>query len=244
MPALNTSALVLRHADYGDYDRMVTLFTPEHGRIDAVARGCRRPKSPLINAVEPFTCGDFQLYARRERYSIDLCQIKENFYDLRSDYDRLIHGVYWLKLLDTALMPEEGAPQLFMTTLKALAHLSYSDIRPELLTMAFELHLVTQLGFAPRMDTCMCCGRPIDADARFDIHLGGTVCLKCSSAAPRISNGARRILMKTPRTRYEQVALLVDRPEWPEAARMFRSYVNLRFHQERFAPELYIETNT
>ena len=37
MPALNTSALVLRHADYADYDRMVTLFSPEYGRIDAVA---------------------------------------------------------------------------------------------------------------------------------------------------------------------------------------------------------------
>ena len=54
MPLLTTAALVLRRADYGDYDRMVTLLTPAHGRLDAVARGCRRPKSPLTNAAEPF----------------------------------------------------------------------------------------------------------------------------------------------------------------------------------------------
>ena len=50
VPAISDAAdakLVLRHADYADYDRMVTLFSPEYGRIDAVARGCRRPKSPL-----------------------------------------------------------------------------------------------------------------------------------------------------------------------------------------------------
>lgn len=238
MSALNTAALVLRHADYGDYDRMVTLFTPDHGRIDAIARGCRRPKSSLVNAVEPFVSGDFQLFTRKERYSIDQCQIRESFYDLRTDYDRLTHGVYWLKLLDAALMPEAAAPSLFLTTLKALAHLSYSDLPPELLTMAFEMHLMTQLGFAPCMNACMHCGRPIDGDARFDIHLGGTVCSSCASAAPKVSNGARRIIMKLPRTRYEQVSLVPDRPEWPEAARLFRSYVSLRLHQERFAPKL------
>ena len=63
MATLNTSALVIRRADYSDYDRMVTLFTPEYGRIDAIARGCRRPKSPLVNAVEPFTSGEYQLFS-------------------------------------------------------------------------------------------------------------------------------------------------------------------------------------
>ena len=52
MPVISVKALVLRRADYSDYDRMVTLFSPERGRIDAIARGCRKTKSPLVNAVE------------------------------------------------------------------------------------------------------------------------------------------------------------------------------------------------
>ena len=126
-----------------------------------------------------------------------------------------------------------------MITLRALAHLNYSDIPPELLTAAYEMHLLTQLGFAPGMDRCMQCGRPVDGDARFDARLAGVVCLHCASNAPRISNGARRIIMKTPRTQYDKVALLEDRPEWPEAARLFRAYVDRRIHQERFAPKLW-----
>lgn len=238
MPTINTSALVIRRADYSECDRMVTLFSPELGRIDAIARGCRRPKSPLVNAVEPFTSGEYQFYVRRDRYSLELCQISESFYDLRSDYDRLRHGVYWLKLLDAVILPETPAPDLFIMTLRALAHLNYGDMPPEMITMAFEMHFMALNGLAPCMNICMHCGRAVDGDARFDAHLGGTVCLHCPSAAPKVSNGARRILMKLPRTTFDKFALLDGHPNWPEAAHLFRGYVNQRMHLDKFAPPL------
>ena len=238
MPAISTPALVIRRSDYSDYDRMVTLFSPVHGRIDAVARGCRRPKSPLLNCCEPFVSGEFQLYQRGERFAIDQCQISESFYELRTDYDRLQHGVYWLKLLDASVMPDVPMNDLFLITLRALAHLNYSGLPPELLTMAFEMHLMAQLGYVPRVDTCQRCGRPIDGDARFDADRGGCVCLSCPSSAPAITHGARRILLKLPRTRYDQVKLLDGHPDWPEAARLFRTYVDYRIQAQRFAPPL------
>lgn len=238
MSALNTPALVIRRADYSDYDRMVTLFSPEHGRIDAIARGCRKQKSALHNACEPFVSGEFQLYQRGERFAIEQCQITESFFDLRMDYDRLQHGAYWLHLLEAAVMPDVPMPDLFLITLRALAHLNYSGIQPELLTMAFEMHFMAQLGYAPRMDVCLKCGRSVDGDARFDVDRGGCVCLSCPSSAPRITNGARRILMKLPRTKYDQVQLLVDHPDWREAARIFRGYIDDRIQMRRFAPPL------
>ena len=151
MPAVVTPALVIRRSDYSDYDRMVTLFSPERGRIDAIARGCRRPKSPLVNAVEPFTSGEYQLYERKDRFSLEQCQISENFTGLREDYDKLRHGVYWLKLLDTAILPETPMPDLFMTTLRALAHLSYGELPLALTTMAYEMHFMALNGLAPQM---------------------------------------------------------------------------------------------
>ena len=238
MAAVSTPALVLRRADYSDYDRMVTLFSPQLGRVDAIARGCRRPKSPLLNACEPFTSGEFQLYQRGERFTLEQCQISESFFELRMDYDRLTHGVYWLKLLEATVMPDVPMEDLFLISLRALAHLNYSQLAPELLTMAFEMHLMAQLGYAPRVDTCMRCGRAIDGDARFDADRGGCVCLNCPSSAPRITHGARRIMLKLPRTRYDQVRLLDGHPDWPEAARLFRRYVETRVSTGNFAPPL------
>lgn len=247
MPSFTTPAIVIRRADYGDYDRMITLFSPELGRVEAIARGCRRPKSQLTNAVEPFTSGEFQLYSHRERNSLEQCQISDSYYDLRSDYDRLRHGVYWLKLLDAAILPDTPAPDLFIVTLRALAHLNYGELPPELVTFAFECHFMRLMGLSPRMDACVRCGRPLDGDAWFDADLGGAVCASCQAAphglaigsVPRVSNGARRILMKTPRTQFDKFQLLIERPEWPEAARLMRSHVNLRMHMEKFAPPLY-----
>lgn len=243
MAGLNTPALVLRHADYGDYDRMVTLFTPEYGRIEAIARGCRRPKSALVNAVEPFVSGEFQLFFRKERYSIDQCQIHESFYELRTDYDRLLHGVYWLKLLDAVVMPESPADTLFMMTLRALAHLNYSNLPPEMLTMAFEMHLMANLGFAPMANACVHCGCSLDSHCGFDPHAGGTVCSRCDPYAPFLSNEARRVLYKLPRTKFDSVAHLEGYAAWPEAAKAYRKYMEVRLPNiARLAPPLYVDT--
>lgn len=238
MSLISTSALVLRRADYSDYDRMVTLFSPTLGRVDCIARGCRKAKSPLLNACEPFVSGEFTLFQRGERFTMEQCQISESFYELRTDYDRLTHGAYWLRLLDDCVMADVPMEELFLITLRALAHLNYSDLPPELLTMAFEMHLMAQLGYAPRVDVCQKCGRPIDGDARFDADRGGCICLRCPSCAPCISHGARRIFLKLPRTRYDQVKLLPEHPNWKEAARLFRTYVDRRLMAQKYAPPL------
>ena len=107
-----TGALVIRHADYGDSNRMVTLITPKYGKIEAVARGCRRLKSPIVNAAELFTSGEYTLFERNGRYSIEQCQISESFFALRQDYDRLVHGVYWLRLLDALVQPDLPAEMI------------------------------------------------------------------------------------------------------------------------------------
>ena len=239
MAGLVTDGLVIRRADYGDYDRMITLFTPEHGRIDAIVRGCKRPKSPLMNAAEPFCAGEYQLYHSRERYSVSQCQITDSFYDIREDYEKLTHGVYWLNLLDAAALPDMPAPTLFMIALRALAFLNYSELPPPLLTMAFEMHYMAQQGLRPMMHQCVICGRPVDGDARFDMERGGAVCLSCHSDAPKISHGARRIVMKLPGTKFDQVRLLDGNESWPEAARLFRRYVRLKIDRHgRSEPEL------
>ena len=234
-----TDALVIRHADYGDYDRMLTLVTPKHGRIEAVARGCRRLKSPLVNAAEIFTSGEYTLFEKNGRYSIELCQIKESFFPLRSDYDRLVHGVYWMRLLDALVLPDMPSGEIFMLTLKALAYLSYSELDPALVTFAYEAHLMSIEGMLPRVDSCVRCSKPLDDAARFDTIRGGAVCVSCSDSAPFISYGARRILYRLPQTKFEAFEKLVEHPDRHEAAKHLRGYITKRITiPEKFCPPL------
>ena len=234
-----TGGIVLRHADYGDYDRMVTLLTPRYGRLDAVARGCRRMKSPIVNSTELFTSGEYTLFEKNGRYSIEQCQITDSFFELRSDYDRLVHGVYWLKLLEALIPQDVPADEVFHMTLRALAHLNYSKLDAAMLTLAFEMHLMASEGYPPHVDSCVVCGRPLDDAANFDALRGGAVCPACGPKAPGISYGARRILYRLPATPYDAVEKLEGHPDWPEAARLFRTYMKQRVSiQEKFYPPL------
>ena len=189
MNSFSASALVLRRAEWRDYDRMVTLFTPEYGRMDAVARGCRRPRSPLINASEPFTCGEYQILRVGDRNTISQCRITEDFFALREDYDRLTHGAYWLRLLEEVVVEGEPYEALFHMTLRALTYLTHSNLPPALLTAMFEMQLWRMTGFSPNMEDCVVCRAPASRTAlRFDARRGGCVCAVCAPGARLLFN--------------------------------------------------------
>lgn len=238
--SLTTPAIVIRRADWRDYDRMVTLFTPMYGRIDAVARGCRRPKSQLMNAAEPFSAGEYQLIRTKDRYTIVQCRISDSYYELRMDYDRLTHGVYWLKLLEEVVVQDEPNAELFDMTLKALAYLTHSEIVPSLLTAMFEMQLWRITGFSPRMNACVKCAVTSEqTQLRFDAQRGGCVCAFCAPGARTLSEGARRILLKAPKTPYRAVEKLTDHPDWPEAAARIREFTFARLgHEVKAAPRV------
>ena len=223
-------ALVLRRAEYGESDRMVTLFTKERGRIDAIARGCRRPRSPLMNCAEPFTCGEYRIFELKGRASITQCAITDSFYGLRSDYDRLKEGAGWLKLLELIATPEEPAPDIFDLSLIALAYLENSILSPKLLGAMFKMRLMLLAGFYPSVSACAVCGKSLEnVPTAFSPSKGGCVCQGCAPGARRISEGARRVLLKAPRRPFNAVEKLSESPDWPEAAARLEEFLAYSF---------------
>jgi len=232
---ITTSALVLRRSDYRDYDRMVTLLSPAMGRVDAVVRGCRKTRSPLLGAAERFCAGEFTLQESKGRYTVTACQVQESNYPIREDPDKLVHGAYYLHLILQAALPGEPQEDLFLLSLKALAFLSYSALPPELTTAAFELHYLGLTGQAPQMDRCAACAREVSGPSFFSERLGGAVCPSCAHGAHEalypLSEGARRILLKVPKTRFDVIDKLLGHPDWPEAAAHARRFISERMEQ-------------
>ena len=108
------TAIVLRYVNYRDNDRMVTLLSPSRGRIDAVIRNCRKPKSHNLNAGELFALGDYMLIETGGRMTVTSVHLIETFYPLRTDYDRLTCGIYLLNLAEAVIEPEQEQRELFM----------------------------------------------------------------------------------------------------------------------------------
>ena len=79
------TGMVLSTAPIGEYDRRVVILTKEQGKLAAFAKGSRRPNSPLVGAVNPFTFGEFTMYEGRSSHTIQSVNVLNYFAELRED---------------------------------------------------------------------------------------------------------------------------------------------------------------
>ena len=105
MPSITTQGIVLRYANYRDHDRMLTILSPNYGRLDVLSRGCRRPKSALMPASELFVHGEFVLYQQNDHATLSSCTLTDTFYPLRLDPYRLTCASYLTALCAAAVQP-------------------------------------------------------------------------------------------------------------------------------------------
>ena len=196
------TAIVLRYANYRDNDRMLTLLSPTRGRIEALARGCRRPRSPLLNASELFALGDYELYDRNGRATVTSAQLIETFYPLRADFDRLACGTYLLNLAEISAQPGEIAQELFMLLLHTLSRLTFSDQEWKPLLAGFLLHYAAIEGYKPRLQHCVRCEKRLEDSEQtyFDLQEGGLTCHAChmpgqTAVAAEQARWMRRMLL-------------------------------------------------
>lgn len=182
MPSMTTQGIVLRHADYREHDRMLTLLTPAHGRIDALCRGCKRPQSPLLSASEWFALGEYVLYTGKGRMTVTSCSLTEGFYPLRTHYECLQYATYLLSVAEAAAQPGEEAAQLFTLLARSLTRLAYSNRDARAVVAAFLAHFAAISGYRPRLSHCVLCGRAVADEEirRFNIAAGGLVCPACA----------------------------------------------------------------
>lgn len=181
MPSIVTQGIVLRYADYRDHDRMLTLLSPQYGRVEALCRGCKRPQSPLLACSEYFSFGEYVLYTGKGRMTVTSCNLTESFYPLRQDYDKLKYAAYLLSIAEAAAQPGERAVELFTLLARSLSRLCYTQRPAQAVIAAFLLHFAAISGYRPRLSHCVKCGmRMEDPDIRLmDIEEGGLICDKC-----------------------------------------------------------------
>lgn len=232
MPALTTQGIVLRHADYREHDRMLTLLSPSLGRVEALCRGCKRPQSPLLAASEWFALGEYVLYAGKGRMTVTSCQLSESFYPLRTDYDKLKYATYLLSLVEAAAQPGEGAVELFTLLARSLSRLCYGARSPEAVTAAFLLHFAAISGYRPRLSHCVKCGRqmPEEQICRMDIENGGLVCPACLTALQE----AQPVTLAQVRWMRDVLARGIDKTTLPDAdapGALLAGYVEARLEK-------------
>ena len=204
--SFRVEAVVLRHAEYGEADRMLTLYTRQLGKTRALAKGARKIASRKAGHIEPFTHVKLQLAQGRDMPIVTQADTIDAYQPLREDLILTSHASYVLELLDRFTYADDTEnPTLFRLLTDSLARLA-SGTDPWLVIRYYEIRLLDHLGFRPQLFECANCGREIKAeDQFFSFSAGGAVCPRCGEGlrnVHRISVEALRYLRHFQRSTY------------------------------------------
>lgn len=208
--SIRVEAVVLRHQDYGEADRLLALYTRQLGKARAIAKGARKITSRKAGHLEPFTHVTLQLAKGRDLWIITQAETLDAYLPIRQDLMRTGYASYVAELLDRFTSEDEtGHPSLFLLLTETLTRLaSPADPWPAL--RYYEMRLLDEVGFRPRLFECVHCGGAIQAeDQFFSFSDGGVICPACSANLPSlrsVSVEALRYLRHFQRSTYAEAA--------------------------------------
>jgi DNA repair protein RecO (recombination protein O) len=214
----------------GEADRLLTLLTPRHGKMDVIAKGARKPTSAKTGHVELFTRADMLIHRAHELGIAVQAEMVEPYLGLREDLERSAFANYTVELLDrfTATAEEDlsGVFQLLDDTLRRLA----DDDDPRLAVRYYEMRLLEQVGFRPELLECVVGRDPIlPEDQFFSSVQGGVVCpahAHRSTSVTPVSMLTLKLLRHLQRSSYKQVKALKVSPQLHEdAERIMLGYI-------------------
>jgi DNA repair protein RecO (recombination protein O) len=204
-------AIVLRHIDWGEADRLLWLFTRETGKVKAIAKGVRKPRSRKAGHLEPFTRVDLLLAQGRDIPIITQAEAKETFLNLREDLVRVGYTSYVIELLDRFTYEEGENIGLYRLLGETLSRLN-READPTFAVRYYEVRLLDLVGFRPQLFQCVNCRAEIRAeDQFFSFEKGGVICPRCSrneAGARQVSVAALRILRHFQRSDYVEAQRL------------------------------------
>ena len=239
--SFRVEAVVLRHNDYGEADRLLTLYTRQLGKTRVLAKGARKIASRKAGHIEPFTQVKLQLARGRDMLLVTQADTVDAYLPLREDLILTSQASYVLELLDRfTYVDDTENPSTFRLLTDTLARLASND-DPWLVIRYYEMRLLDHLGFRPQLVQCVNCGREIKAeDQFFSFRAGGVICPRCGLGLPQlkpIKVETLKYLRHFQRSNYRDAARAKPSPEvQKEAEDIMQGYFTYLLERELNTP--------
>jgi DNA repair protein RecO (recombination protein O) len=210
-----TEAIVLRHQNLGEADRVLSLLTPHHGKLRVVAKGVRKPLSRKAGHLELFTRAQVLIARGRDMGIVSQAEMVEPYLALRGDLVRVSYAAYFAELADSFVEEGDENRAIYDLLSAGLGWLcSAENLR--LVARYFEMSVLERAGFRPQLHQCVVRGEKIEPEDQYiSIADGGVVCPSCGHDHPRaqqLSMSALKVLRYMQTRDYAAVAGLRLRP--------------------------------
>jgi DNA repair protein RecO (recombination protein O) len=187
-------AFVLSTLDYGDSDRIVSLFSLEHGRLKAFARGARKSRKRFGAALETFARIEAQVRLKEGLSGLQQADISTIYPGIRADLPRIAHALYACELVE-AMTPEgHPLPRLYRLLAAWLDRLE-TEAAVEDDRRFFEINLLNILGYRPALETCSRCDTPFGETGALLPQGGEPVCRACATSGRPLASDTLKVLL-------------------------------------------------
>jgi DNA repair protein RecO (recombination protein O) len=177
--SFRVEAVVLRHSDWGEADRLLVIFTRERGKLRAIAKGARKLRSRKAGHLEPFTRVSLQMAVGRDLLIVTQAETVAAYLPLHEDLVSTGYAAYVLELLDRFTYEEGENRALYQLLVETLERLANGSSIWQVVRF-YELRLLDLLGYRPELFYCTNCQSEIKPENQFFSGLvGGVLCPHC-----------------------------------------------------------------
>lgn len=170
--------MIISSMPMGEYDKRVVILTLERGKINAFAKGARRPNSGLLASTNTFVFGDFELYQGRNSYTIRQVEVANYFSEFLKNLDAAWYGMYFLEIADYFSRENNDEKEMLKLLYQSLQVLLRGKISYPLIKLIYEWKTFVINGEYPDVFQCSCCLKKLD-QGYFDKKDFGIFCESC-----------------------------------------------------------------
>lgn len=187
--------IVIRSTDYGEGNKIVTLYTRQAGKMSLMVRGARKTKSRFTVAAQLFTYGEYTMFGSGNMPSLRSVEVIRANTSLQTDLLKMSYASYIIELLSKVVEERDPNPFLFECLQQTLEYIM-EDRDAEIITRIFEAKMLIVAGSSPHMDDCVICGQEQEPFF-FSTREGGLLDERCrfrDERAMSISPSATKLL--------------------------------------------------
>ncbi|MFR2534120.1 MAG: DNA repair protein RecO [Clostridia bacterium] len=195
MGTLKTKGIIIAENNMGDFDKMVTMLTP-NGKIGCSAKGARRAKSQLMAGTQFLCFGEYMLFKGTNTYTLNSCETIELFYNIRMDLDKLESAVHITKIIQDVTDENQNTYKILQLYLNTLYIIGQTQENFTFIEAIFKIRLLSLLGFRPRIEQCCTC-KETEKLHYFSFKDSGLKCENCAkqdTGAIQISESTKQAL--------------------------------------------------
>ncbi len=225
-----TEAVIIKKTRLGEADSILTLYTPDLGKIQGFAKSLRRPRSKMAGHLELLTHSKVSLARGRNLDTITGGQTITAFLPLKSNLWLTSYGLYVIELVNqfTADHVEDSA--LFHLLLDTMHNLCQEDTDKGTVLRYFELHLLHEVGYRPQLQRCVTCKSPLQPVTNyFSPVAGGALCPNCGpqqTLSHLLTINALKVLRFLQENDYDTInRLKIDQALSQELEAVMRGYI-------------------